>query len=108
MRLRNTMPWPTRILHSIEVWPCHNIINDLGMTNNGQVICVACNKRNIVSRVILYGQPYNPNTIGPTQLDGRFTFDKVIIEKKKIIELLNLFRIGKELVSILYYDFINI
>lgn len=77
------MSWPSRILNSIEVWPCHNIIHDLGFTNNGQIICVACNKRNIVSRVILYGQPYNPNTIGPTQLDGRFSFDKVMITKKK-------------------------
>ncbi|XP_055310308.1 putative uncharacterized protein DDB_G0293878 isoform X5 [Sitodiplosis mosellana] len=79
MRLRNTMAWPTRILHSIEIWPCYNVINDLGVTNNGQIICVACNKRNIVSRVVLYGQPYNQNTIGPTQLDGRYSFDKDLL-----------------------------
>lgn len=77
MRLRNTMAWPTRILHSIEIWPCYNVINDLGVTNNGQIICVACNKRNIVSRVILYGNTYNENTIENTQLDGRYSFDKV-------------------------------
>lgn len=77
LRLRNCTTWPARMLYSLETWPCYNIINDLGVTNNGQIICAACNKRSIVSRVILYGQPYNPNTIGPIQLDGRFSFEKV-------------------------------
>lgn len=71
------MAWPAKMLYSIETWPCYNIISDLGVTNNGQIICAACNKRNIVSRVILYGQPYNPNTVGPIQLDNRFSFEKV-------------------------------
>lgn len=77
LRLQNCMTWPPRLLYSVETWPCHNIISDLGVTNNGQIICAACSKRNIVSRVILYGQPYNPNTVGPIQLDNRFSFDKV-------------------------------
>lgn len=76
-RLRDSMPWPSKMLYSIETWPCYNIISDLGVTNNGQIICAACSKRNIVSRVILYGQPYNPNTVGPIQLDNRFSFEKV-------------------------------
>lgn len=76
-RLRNSMPWPAKLLYSIETWPCYNIITDLGVTNNGQIICAACNKHNIVSRVILYGQPYNANTVGPTQLDNRYAFEKV-------------------------------
>lgn len=77
LRLRNSMPWTAKILYSIESWPCYNIISELGVTNNGQIICAACNKRNIVSRIILYGQPYNPNTIRPMQLDSRFSFEKV-------------------------------
>ncbi|XP_031620598.1 uncharacterized protein LOC116339086 isoform X3 [Contarinia nasturtii] len=81
LRLRNTMTaWPTRMLHLIETWPCSNII-DCDVTNNGQIICVACNKRNITSKIILYGQPYNPihlnpNTIGPASMDSRFSLDK--------------------------------
>lgn len=94
-RLRNCMTWPARMLYSIETWPCYNIINDLGVTNNGQIICAACNKRSIVSRVILYGQPYNPNTIGPIQLDSRFSFDKVnfpiSLHHTQIIRIIQLF-----------------
>lgn len=80
LRLRNCTPWAARLLYSIETWPCYNTINDLGVTNNGQIICAACNKRNIVARVILFGQPYNPNTIGAIQLENRFSFDKVCLK----------------------------
>lgn len=79
--LRTTVPWPRRTLYSIETWPCYNIIKDLGVTNNGQIICATCNKRAIVSRIILYGQPYNANTIEPIQADNRVAFEKVTMQK---------------------------
>lgn len=76
-KLQMTIQWPKRMLFSIETWPCYNVINDLGVTNNGQIICAGCNTRAIVSRIILFGQPYNVSTIAPIQVDNRATFEKV-------------------------------
>lgn len=76
-KLQMTIQWPKRMLFSIETWPCYNVINDLGVTNNGQIICAGCNTRAIVSRIILFGQPYNVSTIAPIQVDNRATYEKV-------------------------------
>ena len=66
------------MVYSIETWPCYNVINDLGMSNISQIVCVGCTQRGtIASRLILYGQPYNPATVGAVQNDNRIAFDKV-------------------------------
>lgn len=65
------------MIFSIETWPCYNIHLDLGITNNGQIMCAGCSKRAIVSRFILYGQSYDANTIESIQLDNRLSFEKV-------------------------------
>lgn len=76
-RVRSTIAFPSRMLYSLETWPCYSIQTDLGITNNGQIICAGCNKRAIVSRIVLYGQPYNINTIESIHLDDRVTYEKV-------------------------------
>lgn len=76
-RLLSTTTWASRMVYSIETWPCYNVINDLGMANINQIICVGCNQRGIASRLLLYGQPYNSNTIEAIQPDNRITYDKV-------------------------------
>lgn len=66
------------MVYSIETWPCYNVITELGMANLSQINCMGCNQRGIVTRIILYGQPYNPNTVEIIQPDPRTVFDKVI------------------------------
>lgn len=75
-KLLSVTTWTNRMVYSIETWPCYNIINDLGMANLSQINCTGCNIRGIVARVILYGQPYNPNTVEVVQPDHRIPFDK--------------------------------
>lgn len=77
-RLLSTITWSQRVIYSIETWPCYNIITDLGTANMTQIICGGCNQRGIASRFILYGQPYNANTIETVQPDNRLPYEKVI------------------------------
>lgn len=77
-KLLSVTTWTSRMVYSIETWPCYNIISDLGMANLSQICCTGCNMRGIMARVILYGQPYNPNTVEVVvQPDHRIAFDKV-------------------------------
>lgn len=78
-RVRSTVAFPPLMVRSLETWPCYSQQTDLGVMNNGQIICVGCNKRDIVTRLTLFGQAYNTNTIDPVQLDARITFEKVRI-----------------------------
>lgn len=85
-RVRSTVSFPPLMVRSLETWPCYNIHTDLGVTNNGQIICAGCSKRAVVSRLILGGQAYNTNTIDPIQLDSRISSEKVTPNEKKKIE----------------------
>lgn len=77
-RLLSTVTWPQRMIYSIEAWPCYNVVTDLGMANVNQIVCGGCSQRGIAARFILYGQPYNSDTIETTQPDNRLPYEKVI------------------------------
>lgn len=76
-RLLRTTNWSQRMVQSMETWPCYSVLTELGMMNTNQIFCVGCSQRGIASRMILYGQAYNPNTIAAIQPDNRITFEKV-------------------------------
>lgn len=65
------------MVYSIETWPCYSLNDVSGLTNASQIACSGCSTRGIISRIILYGQPYNANTIEAIQVDSRMSFDKV-------------------------------
>lgn len=68
LQLRTCMSWPERIMQSLETWP--HIMSHFVDENNHQITCDICNKRgddSQVRRVLLYGQPYNENSMRPIQ-----------------------------------------
>lgn len=80
--MRSILSVPSRILHSLETWPCYDIQAELGAINTSQFVCAACNKRAHVSRLLLYGQPYNNTTIDPIQLDNGILLEKVTFTRR--------------------------
>lgn len=86
-RLINTTQWSARFSYSIETWPCYNLITDLGQINYSNINCSGCGQRGISARLILYGQPYNPNTVALIQLDHRIPYDKVIATIRRFLPL---------------------
>lgn len=72
------MTWPQRVSYGLETWPCYNI-HEPGIANISQLNCACCSQRGVISsRIILYGQPYNPDTIESVQQDNRLPYEKVI------------------------------
>lgn len=77
-RLRTTISWPSRMVYSMETWPCYNLMATSNAMNMAQM-CGGCNQNIVSSRVQFYGQPYNPSTIEGIHLDTRISIDKVCI-----------------------------
>lgn len=76
-RLLRLTSWPQHMVQSMSTWPCFSVLTELGMMNTNQIFCAGCNQRGIASRMILYGQAYDPSTIQAVQPDNRITYDKV-------------------------------
>lgn len=81
VRLLRTTNWSQPMVQSLETWPCFSVLTELGMMNTNQIFCAGCRQRGIASRMILYGQAYNPNTIEAMQPDNRITYEKVTRNK---------------------------
>lgn len=78
-RLLRTTNWSQRMVQSMETWPCFSVLTELGLMDRNQILCAGCRQRGVASRMILYGQAYNPSTIEAIQLDHRITYEKVIV-----------------------------
>lgn len=76
-------PWPKAVIDAIEMWPCYNIISDLGGTGatasaiTHNMFCMACHQRGVGMRMLLYGNPYDPTTVEQVQPDARIVYEKV-------------------------------
>lgn len=77
--LLSTTKWRSNVITAVSTWPCLNILKDLPQSEYKGKFCAGCEKDNVTTRVLLYGQPYNGTT-----LEGSPPDPKVIQEKVNI------------------------
>ncbi|XP_054266424.1 uncharacterized protein LOC128988797 isoform X1 [Macrosteles quadrilineatus] len=91
VRLVAAVGWPVEsaLQRSVTTWPCYNVLADL---KAGPVpVCDACERNMVHARIILYGQPYNPNTLDGCEVENnRNEKDFMIcLECIKFVQLYN-------------------
>lgn len=70
-------PWTRSIISSIETWPKCHVFSEWVQNNLTQKNCAGCHQPGIAVRFLLFGEPYNPNTMQTISADARIVYEKV-------------------------------
>lgn len=70
-------PWTRSIISSIETWPKCHVFSEWVQNNLTQKNCAGCHQPGISVRFLLFGEPYNPNTMQTISADARIVYEKV-------------------------------
>lgn len=76
-KLLSITPWTRSIIVSIETWPKCHVFTEWGQNNLTQKNCGGCHQPGISVRFLLFGHPYNSNTMQTVPTDARITYEKV-------------------------------
>lgn len=68
-RLIEVMNWPSQITSSVSVYSNFSLLAELGGAESLSTICVACSRNAVSTRLILFGESYNPNTLANLNAD---------------------------------------
>lgn len=68
-RLIEVMNWPSQITSSVAVYSNFSLLAELGSAESLSNICVACSRNAVSTRLILFGESYNPNTLASLHAD---------------------------------------
>ncbi|KAL7732992.1 hypothetical protein ACLKA6_002799 [Drosophila palustris] len=72
-------PWTRSIISSIETWPKCHVFSEWVQNNLTQKNCAGCHQPGIAVRFLLFGEPYNPNTMQTITPDARIIYEKDIV-----------------------------
>uniref|UniRef100_T1PHZ1 DUF4211 domain-containing protein n=1 Tax=Musca domestica TaxID=7370 RepID=T1PHZ1_MUSDO len=78
-KLLSITPWTRSVITSIETWPKCHVFSEWGQNNLTQKNCAGCHQPGISVRFLLFGQPYNSNTMQTIPTDARMTYEKDIL-----------------------------
>jgi len=70
-------PWTRSTISSIETWPKCHVFSEWEQNNLTQKNCAGCHQPGIAVRFLLFGEPYNPNTMQTIPVDPRIVYEKV-------------------------------
>lgn len=62
-RLTEVLNWPSQIISSFSVYSNFNLLVELSGSEALGNICMACSRNTVTTRLILFGEAYNPNTL---------------------------------------------
>lgn len=95
-KLLSITPWTRSIIVSIETWPKCHVFTEWGQNNLTQKSCGGCHQPGVSVRFLLFGHPYNINTMQTVPTDIRVTYEKVklviLTFKISLLKLLNFFK----------------
>uniref|UniRef100_A0A1B0B3L3 DUF4211 domain-containing protein n=1 Tax=Glossina palpalis gambiensis TaxID=67801 RepID=A0A1B0B3L3_9MUSC len=78
-KLLSITPWTRSVIASIETWPKCHVFTEWGQNNLTQKNCAGCHQPGISVRFLLFGHPYNSNTMQSVPTDARITYEKDIL-----------------------------
>ncbi|XP_055857096.1 uncharacterized protein LOC129919977 isoform X2 [Episyrphus balteatus] len=78
-KLLSITPWTRSVIVSIETWPQCHVFTEWGQNNVNQKNCGGCHQPGISVRFLLFGHPYNTNTMQTVPVDMRVAYEKDIL-----------------------------